>query len=106
MAFHRLDDIEERELVQGFHVRFVHGDTMTVAHWRIEAGSALPDHQHEHEQISQVIDGRFELRVGDETEVLDAGATAVIPSGVPHGGRALTDCRIIDVFHPVREDYR
>lgn len=25
---------------------------------------------------------------------------------VPHSGRALTDCRVIDVFYPVREDYR
>ena len=106
MAFHRLDDTEERELVPGFHVRLVHGDTMTIAHWRIEAGSALPAHQHEHEQISQVVEGRFELTVGDETKEIGPGDTAIIPPSVPHTGRALTDCRIIDIFHPVREDYR
>lgn len=106
MAFHRLEDIEERELVPGFHVRFVHSATMTLAHWRIEAGSALPEHVHTHEQISQVIEGRFELKIDGKPHVLEPGTTAVIPSNASHGGRALTDCRIIDVFHPVREDYR
>jgi unsaturated pyranuronate lyase len=105
-AFQRLDELEERELVPGFHVRFVHSETMTVAHWTIEAGSSLPLHAHPHEQISQVVEGRFELTVGDETCVLDPGLVAVIPSNVSHGGRAITDCRIIDVFHPVRDDYR
>lgn len=29
-----------------------------------------------------------------------------MPGHVPHSGRAITDCRITDVFHPAREDYR
>ena len=34
------------------------------------------------------------------------GEVAVIPSGAVHSGRALTQCRFLDVFHPVREDYK
>jgi len=30
----------------------------------------------------------------------------VIPGGVPHAGKSITESRVIDVFHPVREDYR
>jgi quercetin dioxygenase-like cupin family protein len=106
VPFHRLDDAVPRELVPGFRVRFAHGSTMTAAHWEIDAGSVLPEHVHPHEQISQVVQGRFEIVVGGERRVLEPGLVAVIPGGVPHAGRALTDCRIIDVFHPVREDYR
>lgn len=105
-VFRSLDRIEERELVPGFRVRFVHGESMTVAHWTIRAGSALPSHKHPHEQISQVVEGTFELTVGEETRTLDPGLVAVIASNVEHGGRALTDCRIIDMFSPVRDDYR
>jgi len=29
----------------------------------------------------------------------------LIPSDAKHSGKALTDCTIIDIFNPVREDY-
>jgi hypothetical protein len=29
-----------------------------------------------------------------------------VPPNVTHSGHAVTECRIIDVFHPVRDDYR
>ena len=106
MTFRQLASVEPREIVPGFRARFIHGDNVTVAHWDVTAGSALPEHTHPHEQISQVIEGRFELTVDGEMRVLDPGVVAVIPPNVSHGGRALTNCRVIDVFHPVREDYR
>jgi quercetin dioxygenase-like cupin family protein len=37
---------------------------------------------------------------------LAAGDVVVIPGGVTHSARSLTPCRILDVFSPVREDYR
>jgi hypothetical protein len=30
----------------------------------------------------------------------------LIPGGVTHGGTTLTACKVIDVFSPIREDYR
>lgn len=98
-------DIEPREVIPGFHGRFAHSARMTSARWEVEAGALLPEHEHEHEQVLNVLEGRFEVTVGGVTSVLDAPALAVVPSGVRHSGRALTFCRIIDVFAPVREDY-
>ena len=106
MSFLSLADVPEKTPVPGFHARFVHSATMTVAHWRIEAGAVLPEHEHVHEMIVNMLEGEFELTVGGEARVLRAGDVAVIGSNVPHSGRAVTDCRILDVFHPVRDDYR
>ena len=106
MPFLDLSDIHESEPVPGFRVRFVHTDNMTVAYWDIERGAAMPEHSHEHEQIVNLIEGDFELTVGDELRTLTPGVVAVIPPDVPHSGRAATTCRIVDVFYPVREDYR
>jgi quercetin dioxygenase-like cupin family protein len=106
MAFLDLSDVRVREPVPGYSVRFVHSDRMTVAYWDIEAGAAMPEHSHEHEQIVNLIEGDFELTVGDEMRTLTPGVIAIIPPDVPHSGRAVTTCRILDVFHPVREDYR
>ncbi len=106
MPFIKLSDIEEREMIKGFRARFVHSDRMTNAYWQIAAGSALPEHSHPHEQVTNVIRGRFEMTVDGETRAIEAGDVVVIPSGARHRGRALTDCFIIDIFSPAREDYR
>lgn len=105
MTFTTLADQSTKELIPGFHGRFVHGDQMTVAYWDIEAGAVLPEHAHHHEQIANLLDGEFELTVAGETRQLQPGSVAVIPSNVPHSGRALTACRIMDIFCPARLEY-
>ena len=102
----QLNSIEEKEPVPGYRVRFVHSQNMTFAYWNISAGAALPSHSHPHEQVANLIEGRFSLTVDGETRELKEGSVVVIPSEAVHSGRAVTDCRIIDVFYPIREDYR
>lgn len=106
MPFIDVASVSPRSTFPGFRGRFIHGERTTLAFWEIAAGADAPVHQHPHEQTVTVLDGRFELRVGAETRVLEPGIVAVVPSNVPHGGRALTDCRLLDTFAPVREDYR
>jgi quercetin dioxygenase-like cupin family protein len=52
-----------------------------------------------------VLEGSFELVVDGESLVLEPGIIAVIPSNVKHYGHAVTDCLMLDVFSPVRQDY-
>ncbi len=106
MGFVNLIDLPEKELVPGYHARFVHTENMTMAYWTIEAGAALPQHAHPHEQVTNLIEGEFELTVNGEARILTPGMVVVIPGVVPHVGRAIMACRIIDVFYPIREEYR
>ncbi|MBC7651963.1 MAG: cupin domain-containing protein, partial [Deinococcales bacterium] len=64
-----------------------------------------PLHSHPHEQVSQVIEGKFQLTLNGEVRVLESGDIAVIPSNTQHSGLAITNCKLLDVFNPVREDY-
>ncbi|WP_353779826.1 cupin domain-containing protein [Winogradskyella sp. 3972H.M.0a.05] len=102
----RLSNIPQNELIPGFNVRFVHGNNMTTAHWNIDEGALLPEHSHAHEQIAIVTEGKFELTIEGKSTVCESGGVMVIPSNAIHSGRALTDCKIIDIFAPVREDYK
>ncbi len=104
--FISISDLDEKEIIKGFFGKMVHTGRLTVAHFRIEKGSTLPEHHHVHEQVTNIVSGELEMTVGGETKVCKAGDVVVIPSDVPHSARALTDCRVIDVFQPAREDYR
>lgn len=106
MTFLTLKEIEEKEIVPGYRAKFVHSENMTLAYWDVDPGAALPEHSHPHEQIANVLEGRFELTVDGEPRDLEPGMVAVIPGGVPHSGKALTPCRLLDAFHPLREDYK
>jgi len=106
MPFLNLHELEEKQIVPGFKGHFVHSENMTFAYWDIEVGAVLPEHSHPHEQVANIIVGEFELTVNGETEVIRPGSVAIIPPDATHSGRSITSCRIIDVFYPVREDYR
>jgi quercetin dioxygenase-like cupin family protein len=106
MPFLNLSQTPSREIFPGFKVRFVHSEKMTFAHWTIKAGALLPQHSHPHEQVVNVLEGEFELTIGGETRRLGPESVGIIPPNAIHSGKAITDCRIIDAFYPVREDYR
>src|ERR1700735_2053862 len=98
--------IAPRETAPGYSGRFIHPAGMTLAYFEIKAGSVSPEHAHVHEQVSQVLEGEFQLTVAGEPVILRRGAILVIPSNVRHSGLAITDCRLLDIFNPVREDFR
>jgi quercetin dioxygenase-like cupin family protein len=99
------DDIEPVTVIAGFHGRFVHSETMTFALWRIDKGALLPSHSHFHEQVIHLLEGELEVTVDGVIGVLKAGMVGIVPRNAVHSGRALTDCRVLDVFSPKREDY-
>ena len=101
-----LNDIPNRELLPGFTAKIVHGEKLSWAFWEAKAGAEVPEHQHPHEQIMHVVKGTFEFTLDKRTQTYTDGSIVVIPSNTPHAGRAITDCRLMDIFTPVREEYR
>jgi quercetin dioxygenase-like cupin family protein len=106
MSLINLNKEKEIEFFPGYFGRFVHSNSMTIAYVRIKAGASLPEHSHPHEQICNVIEGEFELTVDGKINLMKANNTYNIPSNAPHSGKAITDCRVIDAFSPVRDDYK
>lgn len=106
MPLVQLHELPIKEMFPGYTGRFIHTESMTFAYWDVKAGSTVPEHKHIHEQVAHVLEGKFVLTVDGVPMELEPGHIAVIPSGVTHSGIAVTDCKLLDVFSPVREDYR
>lgn len=106
-TFQQLVRLPPRAILDGgIRGHYAHTHAMTIGEVHLEANCVVPMHVHPHEQVTYVVEGRFEFTVGSETTILEPGMVALIPGGVTHGGTTLTECKVIDVFSPVREDYR
>jgi len=106
MALVEISKLTALPLADGVTARSVHNTGVTVAYVRLKQGADVPEHRHTHEQITTVIEGELELTVEGESTVLTAGKAMTLGSNVAHSARALTACYVIDVFQPVREDFR
>lgn len=106
MIFHELKDLPRKELLPGIEGHLIHTDSLTIGYFDIEEGAVLPEHSHVHEQVTNLLEGEFEMTINGETKLMRAGHVATIPSNALHSGFAKTKCRVIDVFNPVREDYK
>jgi quercetin dioxygenase-like cupin family protein len=106
MPLVKLDTIPVREIFPGLRARVVHSERTSQSWVEIDADATFPEHQHPHEQVVNVLQGTLELTVAGQTHVLRPGDVVIIPPDTPHSGRAVEPCRVLDVFAPVREDYR
>jgi quercetin dioxygenase-like cupin family protein len=68
---------------------------------------ADPFHSHPHEQTCYVAEGEvLFLSEGQETRKLSAGDLFAVPPDIPHSIQLLSrTARLVDTFHPVREDF-
>lgn len=101
-----IKNIIPKELVDGITGYYAHGTNMTFGYIEIKKGTEMAEHNHMHEQITYIIEGQLDMVVGGKSYSLTAGMYYIIPSNVSHGAFAVTDCKVIDVFNPTREDYR
>ena len=106
MSYTSIERIAVRDIFKGIRGRYWHGDRMTAGDVLLDPETDIPIHQHPHEQLTYLLEGRMEFVVGDEKHLMEPGDIAIIPGGVLHGGRTITRCRVIDTFAPARDDYR
>jgi len=79
------------------------GGRYTVFEQVTPPGWGPPRHIHSREdEIIYILEGSYELHVGDERRTVSAGASAVLPRGIPHGFRnmASVPSRLICVITP------
>lgn len=100
------DESVRHDLFPGGAIQFVHTENITFAAWSFTPGTRVSAHVHPHIQLTHCVEGALILELPGEEVVLHPGETAVIPGGLEHGARADEAARGVDVFFPVREDYK
>ena len=94
-------------LAPGVAIEAVAGQGLMLSLVNLGAGAVVPMHSHPHEQMGMMISGRLEFTIGGETLVVGPGDSWRIPGDVPHSATAVDGPAVaLDVFHPVRDDYR
>lgn len=72
---------------------------------KFENGAIGYAHQHHHSQTTYVAAGKFEVTVGEQKTVLQAGDGFFVSPNKVHGVVCLEAGVLIDVFSPLREDF-
>jgi len=101
-----LKNIKPKDLAPGITGYYAHGDKVTFGLVELKKGSSVPLHHHINEQITYMIEGQLDMLIGGQAYSLSDSMYHVIHANVPHSAVAITDCKVIDVFNPVREDYK
>jgi quercetin dioxygenase-like cupin family protein len=107
MPFFRPEERPSQELFPGVTIRTMWGEQVMLSLVYFEPHAVVPTHQHPHEQMGILLQGAIEFTIGEETRVLREGDVWWVPSQVLHSVRNLEQPSVaLDVFHPIREEYR
>ena len=101
-------DVKKEQVTPKMQRQMVYGDKVMVARMKFKDGFLVPLHEHENEQVTQVLSGVIRFWFGknkEQTMDLHAGDVVVIPSHVPHEALMIGDVEEIDTWSPIREDW-
>ncbi|MBS1920994.1 MAG: cupin domain-containing protein [Bacteroidetes bacterium] len=101
-----IKNIKPKEIASGITGYYAHGEKMTFGYVELLEGASIPIHQHPQEQITYIIEGQLDMTIGSVACSLTPGMYHVIPPNTPHTATAKMFCKLIDVFSPMREDYK
>ena len=105
MEHYTWDEMEKEVLSPTIGRKIIAGEKAMVAQVVLAQGAVVPEHHHESEQITYILEGALEFQIEGQTVVVSAGQVLRIPSHVPHAAVALEDTLDLDIFSPIRHDW-
>jgi quercetin dioxygenase-like cupin family protein len=99
------DEVKTEVMNPNVKRKVITGDKAMVAQVFIAKGGVVPEHHHESEQLTYIMEGALEFELEGRTVVVRKGHVLHIPSNVPHRAVALEDTLDLDIFSPIRLDW-
>jgi quercetin dioxygenase-like cupin family protein len=101
------EEYSRHRIFPGVTVRTCAAERLMLSLAEFEPHAVVEEHSHPHEQVGMVLEGRAVFHIGGEEKTLGPGEMFRIPGGVKHRVVALDKpVKALDVFYPIREDYR
>lgn len=106
-GFFRVAELPSKEVLEGIRLRSVHLENLMMTFVEYPAGSAVPSHHHRYEQITYVLDGRLEVVLEGERQVVGPGEGVQIPANVEHSSRTIEGpVKALDAWTPVPRRFK
>lgn len=97
---------EAQQAGQGVTRRVLaYNDGLMCVENTFEEGAVGSLHSHPHTQITYVVSGKFAFTIDGQTKTVCTGDTMLKENGVIHGCTCLEAGVLLDIFHPMREDF-
>ena len=77
----------------------LHTEQLMLVEFGFDAGAIGALHAHPHVQASYIAEGRFEVTIDGKTQIIEAGGSFIVPSGLVHGVKALEPGRLVELFY-------
>ena len=105
--FPKPDELSRHRIFPGVNIATCSGEKMMLSFVELEPHSMVAEHSHPHEQVGMVLSGKAIFTIGTEEKTLQEGDMYRIPGNIKHKVVVLDQpVKALDIFHPIREDYR
>jgi quercetin dioxygenase-like cupin family protein len=105
MEYQTWDSVPLETMSDMISRKIITGDKAMVAQVFLKKGAVVPEHFHESEQITYILEGALKFQIEGKEIVVRKGEVLSIPSNVPHRAVAMEDTLDLDIFSPIRVDW-
>jgi quercetin dioxygenase-like cupin family protein len=105
MKHHTWDTVPLEVMSDLISRKVITGQKAMVAQVFLKKDAVVPEHHHESEQITYILEGALTFELEGREVTVRQGEVLHIPSNVPHRAVALEDTLDLDIFSPIRTDW-
>ena len=103
---YRKSDLPLKPAVAGAKMWAIGLDKAMLTYFEMSPNTQFPDHSHEAEQITLILEGELTFNYDGKQATLGPGEVIAIPSNVKHSARTGSmPCKAVDAWSPVRKEY-
>ena len=105
MRHYTWDGVPTEVMSEVISRKVISGEKAMVAQVFLKKDAVVPEHQHESEQLTYILEGALKFELEGKEVIVAKGEVLHIPSNVPHRAVALEDTLDLDIFSPIRKDW-